>query len=179
MVKSQTRPAQVGEPLLSEPLRVAIGSDMVGYRLKEQLVAVLREDRHTVKDHGAHQNETLELATAAERVGTAVLQGDADVGVLVASCGAAAGMIANKIIGVRAAHCGDTFTSRQARAQYDANVLGIGARVVGDDLAAEIARAFLGSRFSGDERDLRRVADISRLEDQLTDELRPARLRRD
>ena len=155
-----------GEPATdTDPLRVALGSDHEGYRLKERLVMVLREDRYPVKDHGVHNADPCDYPDIAALVARAVNEGEADVGILVCSSGAGASLAANKIRGIRAVHCQDTFSARQARRTLDTNLLTIGSRVTGDDLAVELARAWLGEKFSGDERAERLVRRLDELED--------------
>lgn len=151
-------------------LRIALGGDHEGYRLKEKLLLVLREDRHAVKDHGTHNDETCDYPEIAEVVCRAVRQGEADVGVLVCSSGAGAAMAANKVPGIRAVHCQDTFTARQTRRSLGADVLSLGARVIGDDLAVEIAQAFLATELCEDGRSERLRQRIERLEEQFDDD---------
>lgn len=147
-------------------LRIALGADNEGYRLKEKLVMVLREDRHTVKDHGARNDEPCDYPEITDQVCRAVRQGDADVGILVCSSGAGAAIAANKVPGIRAIHCQDTFTSRQGRRSLAANILALGARVVGDELAVDVARAFVVTPPSGDERAERLRQRIGQLEEE-------------
>lgn len=163
----------------STKLRVALGGDHEGYRLKEKLVLVLREDRHTIKDHGIHNAEPCDYPDIAELVGRAVRQGEADVGVLVCSSGAGASIAANKIPGIYAAHCQDTFSARQARRSLGANVLTLGARVVGDDLAVELARAFLDAERADDDRGERLRQRIEQLEEQFEHDRQPLPSRRE
>lgn len=149
-------------------LRVVIASDHEAFRMKEKLALALREDRHTVKDQGVHgKDDTSDFVEAAALATRAVLGGEADVGIVVSNSGPGASIIANKQAGVRAAYCTDTVTARQSRRQLDANVLCLGSRVVGDELATEIARAWLGTSFSGEQRHERLVDKLQQLEDPL------------
>lgn len=161
----------------ADRLRIAVGSDHQGYRLKERLVMSLREDRHSVKDHGVHNADPCDYPDIAELVAKALTTGEADLGLVVASSGAGAAMAANKLPGIRALHCQDTFTARQGRRTLDANMLTLGARVVGEDLALEVARAWLATEFSEDERALRLLQRIELLEQQFDGERSQLRAR--
>ncbi len=121
-------------------LRVVVASDHEGFRIKEKLALSLREDRHAVKDQGVHGvNDTSDFMEAVLLVVRTLLAGEADLGIVVSGSGPGASLMANKVAGMRAAYCTDTVSARQSR-QLDANVLCLGARVVGDELATEIAR---------------------------------------
>ena len=149
--------------------RVALGADHDGHQLKDKLVAQLREERHTVKEHGVHGGSLSEAADAADivtMVASAVLSGEAELAVVVCSSGAAASIVANKIPGIRAAHCQNTVSARIARRVADANMLCLGARVLGPDLASEIVRVWLTDEFSGDERHQRLLLKVEELEDR-------------
>ncbi|MFW6198621.1 MAG: RpiB/LacA/LacB family sugar-phosphate isomerase [Acidobacteriota bacterium] len=155
-------------------LRVALGSDHDGYRIKEKLALLLREDRHSVKDHGVHNEEPCDYPDIVEIVCRGVLAGDADYGILV--CGSAGSAIAaNKLPGIRAVLGHDSYTARQSRRQENANVLCIGSRVVGEDLAAEIARVWLGVPFSDDDRHRRVLGKLRELETAYEEERRALR----
>ena len=148
--------------------RVALSADHEGDQLKDKLVAELREERHTAKEHTVHGgglSDAAHLADIVTIVARAVLSGEADLAVVVCSSGAAANIIANKIPGIRAAHCQHAVSARQARRIADANVLCLGASVLGSDLASDIVRAWVANEFSGDERDQRLVMKVEELED--------------
>jgi len=133
-------------------LRIALGSDHEGESLKDKLIGHLREERHGVKDCGLHHAEPAGAAEVVSLVAQALAAGEADLGIVVSSSGAVSSMAANKIPGVRSCHCQDTFSARQARRTAAADILCLGARVLGDDLAAEIADAFVGEAPSDDQR---------------------------
>lgn len=154
---------EAGDP---RRLRIALGSDHEGYRLKERLVMVLREDRHSVKDHGVHNADPCDYPEVASLLARALNAGDADVGILVCSSGAGASLAANKIRGIRAVHCQDTFSARQARRTLATNVLSIGSRVTGDDLAVELARAWLDTDFEANDRAERLLGQVDELEER-------------
>ena len=145
--------------------RIALGSDHAGYELKQHFVEVLSADGHQIIDHGTDSTETVDYPLFCAAAGRSVRDGVADVGIVVGGSGQGEQLAANKVRGVRAALCNDLYTARLARAHNDANVLSIGARVVGVGLAEEILAVFLSTSFEGG-RHARRVAQISELEEQ-------------
>jgi len=145
-------------------VRIAIGSDHAGFRLKEHLKSELLEDGHEVDDLGTHSEEPVDYPPICAAVGRAVAAGDADRGIVVGGSGQGEQIAANKVRGVRAALCNDLFTARLSRQHNDANVLSMGGRIVAEGLAAEILALWLATPFDGG-RHARRVAQISELED--------------
>jgi ribose 5-phosphate isomerase B len=145
--------------------RIAIGADHAGFELKSHLVGVLRAAGHDIVDHGTDSTAAVDYPPICAAVGRSVRDGDAELGIVVGGSGQGEQLAANKVRGVRAALCNDLFTARLARAHNDANVLSIGARVVGTGLAEEILSTFLATGFEGG-RHARRVAEISELEAQ-------------
>jgi len=146
-------------------MRLALASDHAGYDLKEELAADLARAGHLVEDLGTHSREPVDYPDAGEAVGEAVRSGLVERAIVVCGSGAGVCVAANKIPGVRAAVCHDTYTAHQAVEHDDLNVLCLGSRVVGAALAAEIVTAFVAARFSGEERHRRRldkVLDIER-----------------
>ena len=130
--------------------RIFIGADSAGYALKEELIATLKEDGYEVTDLGTDSDASCHYPVFASKVSEAV-QADLDgsFGILVCGTGIGMSMVANKYDGIRAAVCGDTFSARMTRMHNDANILCIGARVTGVDLAKDILAAFLGAEFEG------------------------------
>ena len=145
------------------PMRIAIGSDHAGYRLKEHLIAVLKDEGHDVTDLGTDSEEPVDYPIYCSRVGRAVAQGDAERGIVLGGSGQGEQLSANKVKGVRAALCNDLYTAQFSRRHNDANVLSIGARVVGEGLADEILRVWLTTDFEGG-RHQRRIDEITQLE---------------
>ena len=145
--------------------RIAIGSDHAGFELKSHFVALLQEGGHDVLDLGTDSTEPVDYPVYCAAVGRAVVSGAAEVGIVVGGSGQGEQLAANKVKGVRAALCNDLYTARMARAHNDANVLSIGARVVGIDLADEILDVFLATAFEGG-RHARRVGEILALEER-------------
>ncbi len=158
-------------------MRIAIGCDHAGFALKAPLTTALEADAHDVLDLGTFSTDPVDYPDFAKSVGQAVLRGFVDVGILVCGSGVGASIAANKLRGIRAALCHDLFTARQSREDDDANVLCLGARVLDEGTAIEVARAWLGARFTAEERHARRVAKIAQLEmgsDALPAAARPA-----
>jgi len=142
--------------------RIAIGSDHAGYELKQHLIGILAE-QHEVLDLGTNSTVSCDYPQFCAAVGRAVRDGKADVGIVLGGSGQGEQLAANKVHGVRAALCNDLFTARLARAHNDANVLSMGARVVGVGLAEEILATFLATEFEGG-RHARRVAQVMAIE---------------
>jgi ribose 5-phosphate isomerase B len=147
-------------------VRVAIGSDHAGYSLKEDLKTYLKEQGHDVEDVGTHSEEPVDYPAFCAEVGRAVRDGRAERGIVLGGSGQGEQISANKVRGVRAALCNDLFTARLSRQHNDANVLAIGGRIVAPELAREILRTWLETRFDGGrhERRLQQIGDIEREE---------------
>lgn len=143
--------------------RIAIGADHAGFELKSHLVAMLRNRGHDVLDHGTDSTAAVDYPPICAAVGRSVRDGAVELGIVIGGSGQGEQLSANKVRGVRAALCNDLYTARLARAHNDANVLSIGARVVGAGLAEEILATFLATDFEGG-RHARRVAQIADLE---------------
>jgi ribose 5-phosphate isomerase B len=148
-------------------MRISVGADHGGFPLNERVLEELRAAGHEVQDFGTHDGSLADdYPDYALMVGQSVQSGQADVGLLICGSGVGASVAANKLRGVRAALCGDTYSAHQSREHDDCNVLCLGARVVGVELALDIVRAFLGARFTGEERHRRRLAKINDIEKQ-------------
>jgi ribose 5-phosphate isomerase B len=146
-------------------MRIAIGADHGGYPLNERVIDELRSAGHDVIDFGTHDGSVADdYPDYALKVGQAIQHSEADIGILICGSGVGASVAANKLKGVRAALCGDTYSGHQSREHDDCNVLCLGARVVGEELALEIVRAFVGAKFSGEERHQRRLAKVLAME---------------
>ena len=145
--------------------RIAIGADHAGFELKSHLVGVLTDLGHEVDDQGTDSTESVDYPEICAGVGRTVAAGDAELGIVLGGSGQGEQLAANKVRGVRAALCNCLYTARMARAHNDANVLSIGARVVGVGLAEEIVSTFLSTDFEGG-RHQRRVDQIGDLEDR-------------
>jgi ribose 5-phosphate isomerase B len=145
--------------------RIAVGADHAGFALKQHLADLLRAAGHAVSDLGTDSEEPVDYPIYCSAVGRAVRDGDAELGLVVGGSGQGEQLAANKVRGVRAALCNDLYTARLARLHNDANVLSMGARVVGIGLAEEILRVFLDTEFEGG-RHARRVAQLTALEEE-------------
>lgn len=143
--------------------RIAIGSDHAGYTLKSHLVGVLESVGHHVSDLGTHSTDSCDYPPICAAVGRAVRDGRADLGIVLGGSGQGEQLAANKVRGVRAALCNDLYTARMARSHNNANVLSMGARVVGEGLAEEILAVFLATDFEGGRHE-RRVAQLADIE---------------
>ena len=144
-------------------MKIALGSDHAGFALKQELAEALRGEGHEVTDVGTHSEAPADYPDSAEALGQAVLAG-AERGVLICGSGVGASVAANKLPGIRAAICHDTYSAHQGVEHDDMNVLVLGARVIGPALARDLVRAFLSARFSGEERHARRLAKVVALE---------------
>ncbi len=145
-------------------MRIAIGSDHAGLELKINLVALLRELKHEVLDVGTHGSDPVDYPDYAEAVGKAVQEGKAERGVLVCGSGVGASVAANKLPGIRAGLCHDSYSAHQGVEHDDMNVLVMGGRVIGEALARELLQAYLSARFTGEERHRRRLEKIQAME---------------
>ncbi|MCC6390762.1 MAG: ribose 5-phosphate isomerase B [Bryobacterales bacterium] len=147
-------------------MKVALAADHAGFALKETLREVLSGEGYAVLDLGAHNDLPSDYPDFAEQVGRAVLEGRADRGLLLCGSGVGASVAANKLRGIRAGLCHDTYSAHQGVEHDDMNVLVLGARVIGPELARELVRAFLNARFDGVERHAARVRKVALLEER-------------
>jgi RpiB/LacA/LacB family sugar-phosphate isomerase len=147
-------------------MRIVIGSDHAGFQLKEIISDYIRELKHEVVDVGTHSTEPVDYPDFAEAIGKTLIEGQADRGVLICGSGVGASVAANKMPGIRAGLCHDTYSAHQGVEHDDMNVLVLGARVIGFELARELVRAFIGAQFTGEERHRRRLEKIHLLEAQ-------------
>jgi ribose 5-phosphate isomerase B len=145
-------------------MRIAVGADHAGFELKALIIERLTRDGQQVLDLGTHSTEPADYPDYARSVGEAVLRGEAERGILVCGSGVGACVAANKLAGIRAGLCHDTYSARQGVEHDDMNVLCLGARVIGPELALELVQTFLAARFLGEERHRRRLAKIEALE---------------
>jgi len=145
-------------------MRIVVGADHAGFELKQILAAYLRDRGHEVIDKGTDSTDAVDYPDFAEAVGKALLDGEAERAVLICGSGVGASVAANKIPGIRAAVCHDSYSARQGVEHDDMNVLVLGARIVGVELARELMNNFLAAKFSAEERHRRRVEKIRALE---------------
>src|SRR5450432_3280181 len=147
-------------------MKVVVGSDHAGYQLKMAMGEFLRTLGHDVLDVGAFDEKASDYPDYAEKVGAAVLDGRSERGVLICGSGVGVSVAANKITGIRAAMCHDTYSAHQGVEHDDMNVLVLGARIVGVALAEELVKAYLRAKFTNEERHVRRLAKVLAIEKQ-------------
>ncbi|MBV9312105.1 MAG: RpiB/LacA/LacB family sugar-phosphate isomerase [Solirubrobacterales bacterium] len=143
---------------------VACGFDHAGVPLRARLLQEIESEGHEVLDLGTDRTDPVDYPDKALEVGHAVLEGRAERGIIVCGSGAGVSVAACKMRGIRAATIHDTYTAHQGVEHDDLNVLCLGGRVIGAELAAEVVREFLRARFSGVERHVRRVAKVAEIE---------------
>ena len=144
-------------------MKIAIGSDHAGFRLKQSLVEYLSDNGHEVQDLGTDSEESVDYPKYCSAVARAVVGEQAERGIVLGGSGQGEAMSANKVHGARAALCNDLFTARLARQHNNSNILSMGARIVASGLAREIVDTFLGTEFEGG-RHILRLDQISEIE---------------
>lgn len=147
-------------------MKIALGSDHAGFGLKEDFSGILKQLGHEIVDCGTSGTSSVDYPDFGEKVANLVASGAAEKGILICGTGIGMSMVANKFPGIRAALCNDLFTAKMSRRHNDANILVVGGRVVGKDLAGEILKVWLETAFEGD-RHLRRINKITTIEENL------------
>ncbi|MDQ4029804.1 MAG: RpiB/LacA/LacB family sugar-phosphate isomerase [Actinomycetota bacterium] len=151
-------------------MRVAVAFDHRGVKLRQRVLAELARGGHDVVDLGTDTDaERIDYPDKAQEIGDAIRGGEADRGVLVCGSGVGAAIAACKLPGIRAAICHDVYSAHQGVEHDDMNVLALGSDVVGAELAADLVRAFLGARFDGGERYIKRLEKVERMERAMYD----------
>lgn len=145
-------------------MRIVIGSDHAGFELKKIVSRLLEEENLEVLDIGSYNTDPVDYPDYAEAIGQAILEGRADRGVIICGSGVGASVAANKLPGIRAGLCHDTYSARQGVEHDDMNVLALGSRVIGPELARELVLAYIRATFTGEERHRRRLAKVQALE---------------
>jgi ribose 5-phosphate isomerase B len=144
-------------------MKIALGSDHGGFNLKEEIKKWLAEQGYDYQDYGAFSTESCDYPDVALTVARAVAEGECERGIIICGTGIGVSIVANKVAGIRAALCHDTFSAKASREHNDANVLTMGERVIGRGLALEIVEVWLKGSFAGG-RHQRRVDKISALD---------------
>ena len=139
---------------------IALGCDHGGYELKQEVIAYLEKNGLEYKDFGCYSTESVDYPVYAKLVAKAIQSGECEKGILICGTGIGISITANKFKGIRAALCSDCFSAEATRLHNDANIVAMGARVVGPGLAIKIIDTFLNTPFSGEERHKRRIAQI-------------------
>ena len=147
-------------------MKIVVGSDHAGFPLKQEMAGLLRDLGHEVLDVGTHSTAPVDYPDSAEAVGRAVVDGRAEKGVLICGSGVGASVAANKVKGVRAAICHDVYSAHQGVEHDDMNVLVLGGRIIGPALAAELVRAYVGARYTAEERHARRLKKVIALDNR-------------
>lgn len=147
-------------------MKIAIGSDHAGFDLKTDIIALLKEMGFECIDFGTNGPQSVDYPDFGEKVSIAVSKGEIDRGILICGTGIGMSIVANKFPNIRASLCNDLFTAKMSRLHNDANILVIGGRIVGKDLAREIVRVWLTTEFEGG-RHLMRLEKIKRIEDKI------------
>jgi len=145
-------------------MRIAVASDHAGFHIKTDVATALRAAGHDVEDLGTYDETPVDYPDFAEKIGAAIVDAIAERGVLVCGSGVGASVAANKIPGVRAGLCHDTYSAHQGVEHDDMNVLVLGGRVIGSEVAKELARTFVSARYTHEERHERRLAKVRAIE---------------
>ncbi|MFN6400215.1 MAG: ribose 5-phosphate isomerase B [Planctomycetota bacterium] len=152
---------------MSQSLRFAIAGDHAGFSMKNEVAKFLAAQGIEALDCGTHSAESCDFPDFAEAVASRIIDGQIDRGILVCGSGVGVSVAANKFPGIRASLCHDTYSARQGVEHDDMNVLCIGARVIGPELAFEIIRAFLGAKYTPQPRHARRLDKIVSIESRV------------
>lgn len=145
-------------------MRITIGSDHAGFELKRILMDYLRQNGHQLTDVGTYSTEPVDYPDFAEAVALGVLRGDSDRGILICGSGVGASVAANKIPGIRAGLCHDSYSAHQGVEHDNINLLVLGSRIIGPELAKDLCSSFLHAQYTNEERHRRRLAKISAIE---------------
>ena len=146
-------------------MKIALGSDHGGFKLKNEIISYLKENGYEIKDFGTYTTESCDYPEYAQKVAEVVANKEFDFGILVCGTGIGISMSANKVPGIRAALCSDTFSAHATREHNNANILALGERIVGPGLAIDIVKTFLNSEFEGG-RHQNRIDKISEIENE-------------
>lgn len=146
-------------------MKIAVACDHAGFPLKDEVISTIEQSGNEVVDLGTYNLEPVDYPDYAEKAGRAILQGQAERAIVICGSGVGASIAANKMHGIYACVCHDTYSAHQGVEHDDMNVLCLGGRIIGGELAKEIVKAFLGAKFTGEARHLRRVGKIRELEE--------------
>lgn len=139
---------------------IAIGCDHGGYELKQEIIQYLDKEGYSYKDFGCYNEESTDYPIYGKQVAEAIVNQECEKGILICGTGIGISIAANKVKGIRAALCSDCFSAEATRQHNDANIVALGARVVGPGLAVKIVDTFLHTEFSNEERHKSRIAQI-------------------
>jgi ribose 5-phosphate isomerase B len=147
-------------------MKIAVACDHGGFPLKGRVIATIRASGHEVLDLGTNSPDPVDYPDYAKALGEAIQQGQAERGVLLCGSGVGACVAVNKMRGIRGGICHDTYSAHQGVEHDDMNVLCLGARIIGPELLPELVRAFIGAKFTAEERHLRRVGKVKKMEEE-------------
>ena len=147
-------------------MRIALGCDHGGFPLKQRIVATVQAAGHVIVDCGTDSNCSVDYPDFARKVGVTIIEGDADRGILLCGSGVGISVAANKIPGIRAAVCHDIYSAHQGVEHDDMNVLCLGARIIGEEVAVELVQAFVKAQFTREERHVRRLNKLLQIEQE-------------
>lgn len=145
-------------------MKIAIGADHAGFELKDKMAVLLKELGHEVSDFGTHSSDSVDYPDYALKVSNAVFKGEAERGILFCGSGIGVSIAANKVKGIRAAICHDTYSAAQGVEHNNMNVLCLGGRIIGPALAGAVIKSYLSAKFDGGERFVRRINKIAVIE---------------
>ena len=145
-------------------MRVALGSDHAGFPLKESVKEFIEAQGHIIKDYGTYGSASVDYPDFAEKVGVALGKSEADRGIVICGSGVGASIAINKLPGIRAGLSHDTYSAHQGVEHDDMNVLVLGARIIGLELARELIQTYLSAKFTDEDRHRRRLEKIKRIE---------------
>ena len=145
-------------------MRLALGSDHAGFPLKESVKEFIEDQGHSIKDYGTYSSASVDYPDFAEKVGVALVNSEADRGIVICGSGVGASIAINKLPGIRAGLCHDTYSAHQGVEHDDMNVLVLGARIIGVELARELIKTYLSARYTTEERHQRRLEKIKQIE---------------
>lgn len=145
-------------------MRIALGCDHGGFPLKQRIVSVIQAAGHTVVNCGTDSDCSVDYPDYALRVGQVIVSGEADRGILLCGSGVGISVAANKIPGIRAGVCHDIYSAHQGVEHDDMNVLCLGARIIGEEVAVELVRAYINAQFTREERHMRRLNKVLQIE---------------
>jgi ribose 5-phosphate isomerase B len=147
-------------------MRLVLGADHAGYELKKELVEFLKSLGHEVEDVGTYSTAPVDYPDYAQAVAETIIAGKAERGVVICGSGVGACVAANKIPGIRAAICHDEYSAHQGVEHDNMNVLVLGSRIIGSELAKDLVRDYLGANFSGEARHVRRLGKVKAIEER-------------
>ncbi len=152
-------------------MRIVIGSDHAGLKLKDELKRFLQEEQHDVIDAGTQSSVPVDYPDIAQAVATSVADKSAERGILICGSGVGVSVAANKFRGIRAGLCHDTYSAHQGVEHDDMNILVMGARVIGVELGKDLVRIYLDAKFAGEQRHVRRLQKVTEIERSLCPEV--------